>query len=139
MSCSIFSRLYKTHPASQMFRGSENQSLWRQRCLSGLRMMLNILVAYHLPKIRNLLLTLYLGYLIRNIDGNSFKRVSEWSITLLSLPINRNIWFMHVSPGPLHISGYSLYASWWNDGVQLHRFKIVSYAASNRQLDISYR
>ena len=62
-------------------------------------------------------------------------------LTLFSFPILCNILFIHVNLGPLHIwiFGYSRRAAWWNDGMQLQSCKICSYAASNRQFDISYR
>ena len=46
--------------------------------------------------------------------------------------------FMHLSFVPVQILGYSPIPVWWKLGVQLQRWRISSYAASKRQLDISY-
>ena len=48
------------------------------------------------------------------------------------------ILFMQRSLVPVQILGYSPIPVWWKLGVQLQRWRISSYAASNRQLDISY-
>ena len=59
-------------------------------------------------------------------------------MTWLYFPMRWRILFMQRSLVPVQILGYSPIPVWWKLGVQLQRWRISSYAASNRQLDISY-